>query len=159
MDNVRFLENKFSKEIQKHINKALPNLANTFCEYRPATELEDGKLSFDLVFNLNFTVSIRIRKFKYLKYLDLTIRSRSKKGYETEIDKINKGMAQVYFYAYMSENENELIKVRIVNVDSIRELTTENKYIRKHNDDGTEFNTYSFENISKANGALYQFNK
>lgn len=157
MDNFRFLENKFSKEIEKHVNKALPNLTNIFCEYRPATNYEDGNLSFDLVFNLKFTISIRIRKYKYIKYLDLTIRSKSKKGFETEIDKINKGMAQVYFYAYMNEEQNELIKVRIVNVETIRKLTLQNLYTKKQNNDGTEFFTYKFTDIKNLNGNIYQY--
>lgn len=157
MDNVRFLENKFCAEIQKHINNALPNLTSAFCEYRPATEYEDGNLSFDLVYTLKFTVSIRIRKYKYIKYLDLTIRSKSKNNYETEIDKINKGMAQVYFYAYMNKDESELIKVRIVNVEAIRKLTAEKSYIQKSNTDGTEFYTYKFAEIKKFNGDIYKY--
>lgn len=157
MDNVRFLENKFNSEIQFHINKALPNLIDKFCTYRPATEYEDGNLSFDLVFDLNFTISIRIRKFKYIKYSDLTIRSKSKNGYQTEIDKINKGMAQIYFYAYMNELEDKLIKIRIVNVDSIRLLTIENNFSKKTNLDNTEFYTYKFSDIKNKKGDIYQF--
>lgn len=159
MNDVRFLENKFSKDIKKHINSALPNLSNAFSEYRPATDNEDANLSFDLVFNCTFTISVRIRKYKYLKYRDLTIRSRSKQGNKTEINKINEGMAQVYFYAYMNELENELIKVRIVNVESIRTLTKKNEYSVKKNIDTTEFYTYSFEDIEKENGAIYKFDQ
>lgn len=157
MNNYRNLENKFSNEIQKHINNALPNLANKFCRYRPSTEFEDGKMSFDLVFNLNFTISIRIRKNKYLKYLDLTIRSKSLKGYETELDKINKGMAQIYFYAYMDELQSKLIKIRIVNVDAIRILINKNKYEHKINEDGTEFFTFKFTDIKENNGDIYKY--
>ena len=63
MDNVRFLENKFKKEIEQHISKALPNLTKYF-KFRPSTNEEDSNLSFDLVFKLDFTISVRIRKNK-----------------------------------------------------------------------------------------------
>jgi len=128
-------------------------------EFRPATEYEDSNLSFDLVFNLNFTVSVRIRKYKYIKYLDLTIRSRSKNNGFTEVNKIQEGLSQIYFYAYMNDEETELIKVRIVNVNAIRELIKEKKYIKKTNIDATEFLGFKFNDINLKNGAIYKFDK
>ena len=56
MNEVRFLENKFAEEIQKHIIKALPNLSNSFMQFRESTDFEDCKLSFDLVFSLGFEI-------------------------------------------------------------------------------------------------------
>jgi hypothetical protein len=159
MVNVRFLENKFASEIQKHIKKSLPNLYNSFMEFRPATEYEDGNLSFDLVFNLNFTVSVRIRKFNYIKYLDLTIRSKTKNNGYTEIDKIKDGLSQIYFYAYMDLQETELIKIRIINVDAIRKLIKDNKFEKRKNNDTTEFLTFKFKDIHTENGAIYQYDK
>ena len=85
---IREYENKFKSEIEKHINFAIPELLNKFSTVRQSTEYEDSKLSFDLVYNLNFTVSIRIRKNKYINFNDLTIRYKSKNGGKTEIDKI-----------------------------------------------------------------------
>ena len=157
MNNVRFLENKFSVEIKEHINKAIPNLINTFCQYKPATDFEDGNLCFDLIFNMNFTISIRIRKYKYINYNDLTIRSKSKKGFKTEIDKIKEGLAQIYFYAYMNQDENKLVKIRIANVEAIRKLTSSKIYEHKKNNDGTEFFTYKFTDIKKYDGNIYQY--
>lgn len=159
MDNVRFLENKFALEIQKHIKKALPNLYDSFMEFRPATEFEDGNLSFDLVFNLNFTVSVRIRKYEYIKYTDLTIRSKTKNNGYTEIDKIKDGLAQVYFYAYMNLDHSELIKIRIVNVDSIRKLIENKKFELRTNKDTTEFLTFKFSDIHQNKGAIYKYDK
>ena len=159
MLDVRFLENKFSSEIKTHIKNSLPNLYDNYMEFRPATEYEDSNLSFDLVFNLNFTVSVRIRKYKYIKYLDLTIRSRSKNNGFTEVNKIQEGLSQIYFYAYMNDEETELIKVRIVNVNAIRELIKEKKYIKKTNIDLTEFLGFKFNDINLKNGAIYKFDK
>ena len=155
MDNVRKLENKFFKEIEFHIKKAFPNINGNLV---PSTNEEDTKLSFDAKIN-NKQFSIRIRKNSYLKYLDLTIRSRSKNNGMTEIDKIKDGLAEIYFYSYMSEKEDFLQKVRIVDVNAIRELTKKNKFIRKKNIDGTEFNAYKFSDIKKENGDIYKYDK
>ena len=68
------------------------------------------------------------------------------------------GLAQVYFYAYMDKEDNFLVKVRIVNVTSIRKLTQKNKFKKRKNNDGTEFNVYLFSDIKKENGNVYKYN-
>lgn len=156
MDDIRFLENKFYNEIKHHISLSLPKIK--FVSFRLSTEEEDTKHSFDMVCNVNFNISVRIRKNKYIKYPDMTIRSKTKNGGKTEIDKIKSGMAQVYFYAYMNNKETELIKIRIVNVDAIRKLTNSKKYSKRKNNDGSEFYTYLFSDIFKENGAIYKYN-
>jgi len=159
MNEVRFLENKFAEEIQKHIIKALPNLNNSFMQFRESTDFEDCKLSFDLVFSLGFTISIRIRKYDYIKYNDLTIRSKSRSNGYTEIDKIKDGLAQIYFYAYMNLQETELIKIRIVNVDAIRKLIKDGIFVERKNNDNTEFVAIKFSAINENSGAIYQYDK
>lgn len=159
MNEVRFLENKFAEEIQKHIIKALPNLNNSFMQFRESTDFEDCKLSFDLVFNLGFTVSIRIRKYDYIKYNDLTIRSKSRSNGYTEIDKIKDGLAQIYFYAYMNLQETELIKIRIVNVGAIRKLIKDGIFVERKNNDNTEFVAIKFSAINENSGAIYQYDR
>jgi len=154
MDNFRKLENKFFKEIELHIKKAYPKINGNL---EPSTYKEDTELSFDAKIN-NKQFSIRIRKHKYIKYPDLTIRSKSKNNKKTEIDKIMDGLAQVYFYAYMDKEDNFLVKVRIVNVTSIRKLTQKNKFKKRKNNDGTEFNVYLFSDIKKENGNVYKYN-
>lgn len=159
MSRFRDLEIRFKDEIEYHILKALPNLYDSFVELNISDETQDGKFSFDLIFNFNFTVSVRIRKYKYIKYPDLTIRSRSQNGYTTEIDKIKMGLAQIYFYAYMSRDEKQLIKVRMADVDAIRRLIQKNKFNGPMpNFDGTEFISFNFIDIYKENGAIYKYN-
>jgi hypothetical protein len=158
MNDYRNLENKFKSEIELHIKNAMPNLFDSFVQFRQSDDEEDGKLSFDLVFNMNFTISIRIRKHKYLKFNDMTIRYKSLKGYRTEIDKIKDGLAQIYFYAYMSEDENSLCKVRICNVESIRKLIEQENYKVHENKDGTMLAAFKFQDIANNQGAVYQFN-
>jgi len=155
MNDVRKLENKFLKIIEYHIKKAFPNAKGKLLL---STDKEDTELSFDAKID-NIEISIRIRKYKYLKYNDITIRSRSKNGGKTEIDKIKEGLAQIYFYSYMDEQEKELVKVRIVDVNSIRQLTKLNIFEHKKNKDSTEFYTYKFKDIKQYNGAIYKYNK
>ena len=155
MNNVRKLENKFLKDIEWHIKKAFPSVQGYL---KPSTTKEDTELSFDAKID-DIQISIRIRKYKYLKYKDLTIRSKIKSGYKTEIDKINEGLAQIYFYSYMDEQQKELVKVRIVNVKSIRQLTKLNIFGHRKNKDSTEFYTYKFKDIKQYNGAIYKYDK
>ena len=155
MNDIRFLENKFFKEIKKHILLALPKIQ--YINFRLSTDEEDKKLSFDMVCNIDILISIRIRKNKFKVYNDLTIRSRSKNNGKTEIDKIMDNKSQIYFYAYMNEEENLLEKIRIVDVETIKKLTIKEKYQKRKNNDGTEFNTYLFSEIKKENGDIYQY--
>ena len=155
MNDIRFLENKFFKEIKKHILLALPKIQ--YINFRLSTDEEDTKLSFDMVCNIDILISIRIRKNKFKVYNDLTIRSKSKNNGKTEIDKIMDNKSQIYFYAYMNEKENSLEKIRIVDVETIKKLTIKEKYQKRKNNDGTEFNTYLFSEIKKENGDIYQY--
>lgn len=157
MDNIRELEFKYKDEINNHIKKALPNIYNSFADLKASSDYEDGNLCYDMVFNMNFTVSVRIRKYNYIKYNDLTIRSRSKYGNKTEIDKIKEGLAQVYFYAYESKNRDRLVKIRICDVQAIRKLIRKQKYINRTNFDGTEFKAFKFSDIAVNNGGIYKY--
>jgi hypothetical protein len=156
MDNIRDLERLFIKEIKKHLLFSLPKMPPNFFKVFESTYEQDTKDSFDVIFNSSFTVSVRIRKYKYIGFKDLTIRSKSKKNNKTEIDKIMEGKAQVYFYAYMNQEENKLIKIRIVDVEAIRNLFTLKKYSEHKNTDGTEFYSYLFSDLEAAGGAIYQ---
>lgn len=158
MNKFTELEYKFAEQIELHIVKALPNLYGNFVEFRKATEEEDCRFSYDMVFGMNFTISIRIRKNSYLKFNDLTIRSKAKFGGKTEIDKIMEGLAQVYFYSYMNQAETDLVKIRIADVNAIRTLYKIGKFTGpKKNFDGTELIAFSFENIASVGGAIYRF--
>lgn len=158
MNKFTELEYKFADQIESHIVKALPKLYDNFVEFRKATEEEDCRFSYDMVFGINFTISIRIRKNSYLKYNDLTIRSKSKFGGKTEIDKIMDGLAQVYFYSYMNKEETELVKIRIADVDAIRNLYKNGKFTGpRKNFDGTELIAFSFSNIANIGGAIYKY--
>lgn len=157
MKTHRFLEMKYKDEIEKHIKMALPNLYGSFIQFKEADDFEDSNLAFDLVFNFNFTISIRIRNNKYLKYEDMTIRYKSKKGNKTEFDKIKEGLAQIYFYAYECPKHEKLVKVRMADVNAIRTLINDNLFITKSNSDGTMLAAFKFSDINLAGGAIYKY--
>ena len=83
---------------------------------------EDTQLSYDMKLNIDMMVSVRIRDNKYKRFQDLTIRSKSKNGGKTEIDKILEGKAQIYFYAYMNKEESDLEEINICDIDILRSL-------------------------------------
>jgi hypothetical protein len=156
MEAHRLLEYKFINEIQFHLRKSISYLKD-FTSIQASTDYEDGNLSFDLTFNMNLHVSVRIRKYQYKKFNDLTIRSRSTHGNKTEIDKIKEGMGQIYFYAYMNDKETKLTDVYIVDVNSLRTLYNHGLYVNRKNNDPTEFMAFDFKQINMYNGLLYKY--
>ena len=119
---------------------------------------EDTQLSYDMKLNIDMMVSVRIRDNKYKRFQDLTIRSKSKNGGKTEIDKILEGKAQIYFYAYMNKEESDLEEINICDIDILRSLHKENKYTKQKNWDGTKFYAYKFQDIknyANQNNLLY----
>lgn len=158
MNNYRDLEHKFKFEITNHINNAMPNIRFKKGIVSVSSDYEDGNLSFDMVLNSKIGISVRIRNFKYMKYNDLTIRYRSKAGGYCEFEKIKNGLSDIYFYAYMNENKDKLIKIRICEVNAIRKLIDKKKYNIYNNYDGTKLATFKFLDIFKENGAIYKYN-
>lgn len=158
MNNYRDLEHKFKFEITNHINNAMPNIRFKKGIVSVSSDYEDGNLSFDMVLNSKIGISVRIRNFKYMKYNDLTIRYRSKAGGYCEFEKIKNGLSDIYFYAYMNENKDNLIKIRICEVNAIRKLIDKKKYNIYNNYDGTKLATFKFLDIFKENGAIYKYN-
>ena len=152
-------EYRFQDEINHHIGLALPALHQKYGKARDSLQYEDGVLSYDMIYKMKFTISIRIFRNKSLQYDGLTIPNKSLNGGKTEIDKIMEGKAQMYFYAYMNEQETELIKIRMIGVQSIRFLYVMDCYTRQYNYDGTEFIIFFFDDIEKNMGSIYQYNK
>ena len=157
MNDVRTLEKKYAKQIKWHIAKSLPALHAKFCKLKMSSDYADSNLSYDLTYGLHFTISVRIRKYKYIKHKDMTIRYKSKANMPTEFDKIADGYAQIYFYAYESEKQDDLVKVRIVDVNAIRKMIEEKNYTVRQNFDGTELAAFSFFKIQELGGAIYQY--
>ena len=158
MNEYRHLEIKFKNKIKEHFNKVIPNFLNELSVVKLSNTEEDTKFSFDIRFEMNMQISVRIRKNKYKTKKDLTIRSKNK-GYKTELDKIMEGKGQFYFYAYMTKDENNLEEIYICDVKAIRNLYKKNIFNKERdNGDGTALIGFYFKNIeeeSKKNNYLY----
>lgn len=116
-----------------------------------SSDFEDTALSYDMKFMGEVKLSVRIRKNEYLKYRDVTIRCKSKKGYECEIDKLKKGLGQIYFYAWLNEDSSDFADWVVFDINKIRHKLNEGIY--RENFDGTAFNFYSLSWL-KANNAI-----
>lgn len=161
---MRELELKYKPLIIKHLLQAYPLFDfEKYFTLENSTLFEDVNYSYDMVFKSNIEISVRIRQNKYLTFQDLTIRSKSKANGKTEIDKIQEGKAQIYFYAYEDKQRNKLTQINICDVDIIRKLYEQGKYYKGNNYDNTEFFSFKFkdiERLAKENNMLfYRFNE
>jgi hypothetical protein len=151
---IRQYEDKFRENIY-HILRENVRFGD-FAEWGidPSTDYEDSFLSFDMVYHGKVMVSVRIRKNQYLRYKDFTIRSRSKNGMTCEIDKLRSGLGKIYFYGWMTEDEQGLASWAVVDIDKMRPYLDHGR--ERTNPDGTKFMAYNFEGIKKV-GALVAF--
>jgi len=132
------------------IRKILTRNCHIFTAFKEATPQQDMEEGFDSVFSFpDVKIPIRIRSNQYLKYRDITIRSRSYHNKKTEIDKIREGKGDYYFYAW--ENKNNSIACYCI-FDIAKFISSgliDNPTSKKRNNDGTEFYTYSIEDMIK----------
>ena len=152
---MRQFEVKFKDEILSILkeNHILASFMNY--ELKHSSEHEDQKLSYDMIFHGKVEISIRIRRNEYLRYKDFTIRTRSKNGYECEIDKLINGKGNIYFYGWMCKDQISLVDWIIVDINKIRQHLSSNGYPLK-NKDGTEFKAYSIVFLEKHDAIINQ---
>lgn len=104
-----------------------------------ADEHQDTKESTDLVVRVTGgEVAVRTRRKQYGKqYRDFTIRSKSRYGQKTELDKLREGFARWYLYAWEADYGYDYI---LVDMDAVRSagLLDVNRPERC-NRDGTRF--------------------
>jgi len=161
-DDIRFLEKKFMNEILGSIRDSWPVLFDTFV-ILPSTEEEDTKLSFDVII-CGIPISVRIREYKYINYREsngsrtgLTIRSGSKCGRTTEIDKLRNGSGKLYFYSWMDQNEESIIGWLLIDIDKIRDKL--DRFGKEHkNYDGTYFKSYGYSFLENNNAIINKGN-
>lgn len=137
---IRQFEVKHKDQIFKILNES--NFLN-YAVWKGdlSTDFEDQNYSYDLIYNGRIEISVRIRKNKYLKYKDFTVRSKSKYGYETEIDKLKKGFGNIYFYGWLDAFETNICEYLIIDINKIRDKLDNG--IFRINYDGTGFNFYT----------------
>jgi len=110
------LEHKFADDI-----KAL--LGQYFFTKDMKEDLEGGT-DFAIFYSDPVRVAVRIRRWEiYLHRIwrqQFTIRWKLASGHITEIDKINSGLVDYIFYAFINKNESKIIKYIIGDLEVFR---------------------------------------
>lgn len=154
----RIEEVKFMPEINKIIKDNFKLFPQDITFIELSTSQEDTKESFDLVYKSRVEVSIRIRNNTYLKYADLTIRSKSKYGNKTELNKLIEGKGSIYLYAWKTINNEYFQSWILVDINKIRSLFTDYVLPDRYNSDGTAFKYYPVSTIVAYEGLINSFN-
>jgi hypothetical protein len=134
------------KKYAPEIKQIIIDNSKYFIHIRLATEEEDTKKSTDLVGEINVRFAIRVRE---TNFRDFTIRSQSKYGGRTEIDKIRDGNAECdYYFYFWGNSENKISDWILVDMNKFKhsELATKEKATIP-NGDGTGFIPYSIEEL------------
>lgn len=142
-------EEKFRKDYQTIIKKNYEYMLDA----EPASFERDTKEATDFVITVkdkgggDGAIACRARRHFYFHYLDLTIRTKSLGGMETEIHKIKRGYADWYIYAWINEEETYIKEWVLLDLNKVRDrkildmTTVDDKRISrdKPNGDGTWF--------------------
>ena len=154
----RIEEVKFMPEINKIIKDNFRLFPQDITHVELSSSQEDTKESFDLIYKSKIEVSIRIRKNEFLKYADFTIRSKSKYGYKTEIDKLIEGRGSIYLYAWKTVDNLKFQAWILVDICKIRSVFTDYDIPNIPNTDGTAFKKYPISTIIAYEGLINYFN-
>lgn len=143
---IKDLNSKYLPQVRR----ILINKAYIFTRFREATLKEDQEYGFDAVLSFpDVKIPIRIRKNEYLKFMDLTIRSKYGNGSKTEIHKIMEGFGDFYFYGWSDETNlkkqnNKIVTYMILDLNIFRNTILDRPTFKdKANGDGTYFNCYN----------------
>lgn len=143
---IKELNNKYLLQVRK----ILVSKAYIFTRFRESTLKEDREQGFDAVLSFpDVKIPIRIRKNEYLRFMDLTIRSKSKYDLKTEIHKLKEGFGDFYFYGWSDETRdkkenNKIVTYMILDLNVFRNTIIDKPtHTDRPNNDGTCFNCYS----------------
>jgi hypothetical protein len=150
--SVRELENKYSPQIYRIINR----IVYKFTELFPSTEYQDTKECFDVVYKCNeIRIPVRIRKHQYISFSDFTVRSRSYQNNRTEYHKLKDGFGDYYVYCWENASRSKIHSYMIIDLHSFRKSGTINKPENSgKNTDGTEFMSWSLTTLAKSNSLM-----
>lgn len=144
---IEFAIKELNTKYLTQVKRILINKSYIFTKFREATPTEDMNYGFDAVLSFpDVKIPVRIRKFQYLKFMDLTIRSKSRYGLKTEIDKLKEGFGDFYFYAWSNEENTKIMTYMVLNLEAFRNTVINSPtWANKSNNDGTFFHTYSMK--------------
>lgn len=130
----------------KHFQELVKKHASIFIETDIADEYKDTNESTDMIMFISKPdIALRVRSPKY-SYRDITIRSRSKYGGKTEIDKLREGYGDWYFYGW-GDGRGKILEYVIADIDKIRRSGLLENKIETLNNDGTAFITIDIADL------------
>lgn len=143
IENFRELEHKYKSTIENIVRKEWKNIPMERT-IEMSSDHEDMKLSFDMKFENKLELSIRVRNYNALQYMDMTLRTKSRGGGLTEIDKLIDGKGQYYLYMWENKESTEIEEFILVDIEKLRPyLKVEHcKIAFKSNGDGTSFGSW-----------------
>ena len=138
---------EYSDKINKQIFDHLGELKlKNIMQLETASFQEDTELATDKKLSIKKSISVRVRE-PNCKSRDLTIRWATKYGNETEYDKIKKGLGQIYYYGWKSD-DNNICEYVIVDIDKLRKNDRfKHPGSKIENNDGTKFVALKIEDI------------
>lgn len=153
------IDEKIQGQYDKYLDsvrKIILRNIHLFGDVVKATPKQDMEEGFDLVLSFVDTkIALRLRQEKYYsRYRQVTIRSRSRYGGRTEIDKIRDGLGDYYLFGW--EDGSQITRYCIFDIRKFTNLYIENPSgINIPNRDGTCFNAYNLKDIRNALLAVY----
>jgi hypothetical protein len=161
IDKIRFDEVKFSSQFQAITNQNLAEIIKRFGEsvIQLSNEQGDHEESHDFKFRsmLDLKISARVAAFKNHQYFNQQIRSRSKLGGKTEIDKIAAGHGDIYITGWKNESGDDFCQWLMIDLRKIREHLFNNGRLYKNPFDKTEVKFYDLPFLRSLD-AIINFN-
>lgn len=142
---------QFENKMRPNVIHLLQKHAGQIVSFEESTEEQDTKQATDfIIVAKKKTIAARVRR-NNCTYRDLTIRTRSRYGYRTEIDKLLDGWGDLYFYGWEGK-DNKINDYILVDIQKMREsgfLASISNRPHISNGDGTQFANISIMELKQ----------
>lgn len=157
---MRDQEHQFRNFVEKAVRPHMHNFSKLRSGAVVSTTEEDTRLSFDMRVGLWVPVSVRLRKNRYLRYRDFSIRSKTRYSGQVingelvkcELDKLKEGYGNCYFYGWLTPCELSIAHYMLIDINRLRhrlDCGTD-----KPNPDGVTWGRYYDLDLVRDAGAL-----
>lgn len=141
---------EFERRKVPEVQAILKRHAMSFVKFEIADSEQDTQQATDLVIKVSGgAVGVRVRTFSSTgnRYRDLTIRTRSRYGQRTEIDKLRDGWGDFYFYGW-DNAQGHIDEYMLLDLAILRSAGLLNPpWDEKSNGDGTKFLSIKAEKL------------
>lgn len=145
-------QERFMPQVEKHIRKHIKDLVT----FRIGNVTEDSKQATDLVVTLEGrSISVRLRRANN-PYRDMTIRSHIPTGNKTELQKLQDGWGDIYFYGWVADNQ--IVNYMLVDLNKLRQAGVFHKKRRNiRNPEGTAYVVILRSEIRSAHAMIGEY--